>query len=153
MPILCIHNPVMHKDPQTYYRVEVGFTKLHTCPQAAHHQTIEALAGRNPFALLNMGAGWQHYRPSRVGPVLRLPAAKGNRKVTVLVWLEESVPVAPRATFTEAEKVMQGQQIFNQSELTLIKEAFETQNIWVDGDNEVAKQVYTKAAKLLKGTK
>lgn len=104
MPILCIHNPVIHKDPQTYYQVEVGFTKLHTCPQEALDQLLAAVpVSPESNRLFNLAGGWVHYRPSRVGPVLRLPAANGNRKVTVLVWLESP----SQAT----ETVTQGQQI------------------------------------------
>lgn len=138
MPILCIHNPVMHKSPQTYYKVEVGFTKLHTCPQQAVDQVCSAVNGEHGDKVLNLVDGWVHYRPSRVGPVLRLPAAKGNRKVTVLVWLE--------SPSQEAEAVKQGQQIFNQSELAMIQELLLDSPV----QTEEASVLRAKVAQLLK---
>lgn len=142
MPILCIHNPVIHKDPQAYYQVEVGFTKLHTCPQQAVNQVCSVVEGDYGDKALNLVKGWVHYRPSRVGPVLRLPAAKGNRKVTVLVWLESPCPAT--------ETVTQGQQIFNQSELTRILHLVVLSNPPVPRDKDLDVAIYTKAAKLLK---
>lgn len=89
MPILCIHNPVIHKDPQACYKVEVKFQTLFTNVQQSRHQVMNVLTPEQRKTLLLQTEGWTHYRPSRVGPVLRLPAAKGNRKVTVMVWLEQ----------------------------------------------------------------
>lgn len=102
MPTLCIHNPVIHKDPQACYKVEVKFESLHTCPQEAVDQVCSVVNGEYGDKVLNLVGGWVHYRPSRVGPVLRLPAAKGNRKVTVMVWLEQTKQ-EPSQIFTSAE--------------------------------------------------
>ncbi|MGL5525706.1 MAG: hypothetical protein ACRDCY_18320 [Aeromonas veronii] len=118
--------------------MEVKFESLHTCPQEAVDQVCSAVNGEYGDKVLNLVGGWVHYRPSRVGPVLRLPAANGNRKVTVLVWLEE----------TKQEP----SQIFTSAELARIQQ-LTSGSVMIPHNPATDKALHAKVTELLKETK